>query len=539
VQRKDTLDIEGLDISSYQTITNANLLYSKSEYIILRAYGSDHSGAGDTTFNARVAQALTYDVLIGSYYFGCPRYFPTDAEAITHAQSEAQQYIDKLYGAFGEGKVGDLTPFLDIEEYTYIPTSTAGYPKTSGMTGAQLIVWVKAFRDYFFAETGRRLGFYSNRYFLQDPSQMAITTQQLTEISDMPLWLAEYDQYYGGSTGNVQPQNLAGWDKWVLWQYSVTADSPDWGISSAGNQVDHNRCSDLSWLLPPPKITNWVISDNHNGTISVTIDQPNIPDYLGTSVYVNGVWRGWIAKANLSDTVTITALTIGQTYNVHLVTEDNYHDFTASDTKQITLTESTTGGNTMPKKTNGLTTESVERFVIDAGAVYVNLFEPEERLLGATRGGSTFAIEQEIKLVEIDSVRGATKGARRVVESNARLTTNLLELSTENLLLAIAGSSATNYTDTTEIPAPVAPTHDEIKRIRNVTDIDYLKNIAIVGKIQGTDRNIICMIYNALADGGFEMAFEDREEAVLEVAFTAHYDPANVEEEPWSIFLPK
>jgi GH25 family lysozyme M1 (1,4-beta-N-acetylmuramidase) len=539
VQAKNaTTDIEGLDISSYQTITNADLLYSKSEYIILRAYGSDHSGTGDTTFNARVTQALSYGCLVGAYYFGTPRAFPTDTEAVTHAQGEAQQYIDKLYGAFGTGKVGDLTPFLDIEEYTDIATGTAGYPKASGMTGAQLIVWIEAFRDYFYNATKRRLGFYSNRYFLTDPSQMALTTTQLNEIKDMPLWLAEYDQWYGGSTGNVQPSNLGGWDKWVLWQYAVIADSPDWGISSSQNQVDHNRCSDLSWLLPPPKLDNWILSDNNNGSISVTIDQPNIPDYIGTSIYVDGVWKAWIDKSNLSNTQTITGLTIGQTYSVHVVTEDTYHDFTASDTKNITLTQAT-GGNTMPKKTSGLTTESVEKFVIDAGAVYVNLFEVDERLLGATRGGSTFAIEQEIKLVEIDSVRGATKGARRVVEANARLTTNLLEISTQNLLMAIAGATSTDYTDTTETPAPTAPTHDEIRRVRNITDIDYIKNIAIVGKIQGTTRNIICMIYNALADEGFEMGFEDREEAVLEVTFTAHYDPANVEEEPFSIFLPK
>lgn len=539
MQRKNaTTDIEGLDISSYQTITNADLLYSKSEYIIFRAYGSDHTGAGDPTFNARVADAQARGVLVGSYYFGTPRAFPTDAEAITHAQTEAQQYIDKLYGAFGTGKVGDITPFLDVETYTDIATGTANYPMASGMTGAQLIVWIEAFRDYFYNVTKRRLGFYSNRYFLTDPTQMGLTTTQLNEISNMPLWLAEYDQYFGGSTGNVQPSNLAGWDKWVLWQYAVISDSPDWGISSSANQVDHNRCSHLSWLLPPPRVDNFIVSDNNNGSISVTMEQPNVPDYIGTSVYINGAWRAWIDKANLSNTTTITGLTIGQTYNVHIVTEDHYHDFTPSVTKTITLKEPTTGGNLMPKKTSGLTTESVEKFVIDAGAVYVNLFEVDERLLGATRGGSTFAIEQEIKLVEIDSVRGATKGARRVVESNARLTTNLLELSTENLLMAIAGATATDYTDTTETPAPTGKTHDEIRRVRNITDIDYIKNIAIVGKVQGTNRNIICMIYNALADEGFEMGFEDREEAVLEVTFTAHYDPANVEEEPFSIFLP-
>ena len=44
---------------------------------------------------------------------------------------------------------------------------------------------------------------------------------------------------------------------------------------------------------------------------------------------------------------------------------------------------------------HGVTTETVKRLFVDAGAVYVNYDEPDERLLGATRGGNTFTIEQE------------------------------------------------------------------------------------------------------------------------------------------------
>ncbi len=536
MQAKSANDIEGLDLSSYQTIVNADLLYEKSpHYNIFRAKGS--GGTADTTFVARVAQAKEYGILAGSYYFGRPKYFATDAEAIADAQAQAQEYIDLLYSAFGTGKTGDITPFLDIETYF---VDGAEYPKASGMTSSQLLIWIKAFRDKFYAVSKRRLGFYSNRYFLQDPTQMGMTTAQLQEISDMPLWLAQYDRYYGGSTAHVQPDDLGGWTRWVLWQYEVIADADDYGLTHGTNEVDHNRCSDISWITLPPKIENFTVTDNHNGSITVEVeDQPNIPDYIGIGVYVDNIYKGWIDKTNLANKLTVSGLTIGNTYSVKVLTEDNYHDFTHSDSQTITLTPQTTGGNPVAKKTSGLTTDSVKRFVIDAGAVYVNLFEVDERLLGATRGGSTFTIEQEVKLVEIDSVRGATKGARRVVESNARLTTNLLEVTTSNLLLAIAGSSATNYTDTTETPAPTAPTHDKIQRVRNLTDIDYIKNIAIVGKVQGSTRNIICMIYNALSDEGFEMAFEDREESVIELTFTAHYDPATVDTEPYAIFMPK
>ena len=193
----------------------------------------------------------------------------------------------------------------------------------------------------------------------------------------------------------------------------------------------------------------------------------------------------------------------------------------------------------MARKAAGVSSASVQNFVIDAGAVYVNLGEPEERLLGATRGGNSFEIEQDIKLIEIDGVRGASMGARRVVESNARIVANLLEITTENLLLAIAGADATEYTDASIEPAPVGASHDMIRRTRNISDLDFITNIAIVGRVSGTEENIICMIYNALSDEGFSLGLEDREEGVLEVTFTAHYSLDDVETEPWSIAFPK
>jgi len=193
----------------------------------------------------------------------------------------------------------------------------------------------------------------------------------------------------------------------------------------------------------------------------------------------------------------------------------------------------------MARKTNGLTKETVDRFVIDAGAVYLNVGEVDERLLGATRGGNEFTIDQDIKLIEIDGVKGATMGARRIVESNATLKVNLLELTSENIMLAIAGADATDYTDPSIEPAPTGASHDRIRRTRNISDMDFIKSISVVGKISGSAENIIVTIYNALSDDSFELAFDDREEGALEITLTAHYDPENVEEEPWSIDFPK
>ena len=43
---------------------------------------------------------------------------------------------------------------------------------------------------------------------------------------------------------------------------------------------------------------------------------------------------------------------------------------------------------------------------------------------------------------------------------------------------------------------------------------------------------------NALCDGNFEIGMSDNEESVLKVQFTAHFDPADMDDEPWRIWYP-
>ena len=58
-----------MDLSAYQTITDAAALFAQSpNYIYLRAYGSSHA-APDTTFLDRVALANSYGVPTGSLLF--------------------------------------------------------------------------------------------------------------------------------------------------------------------------------------------------------------------------------------------------------------------------------------------------------------------------------------------------------------------------------------------------------------------------------------------------------------------------------------
>ena len=121
------------------------------------------------------------------------------------------------------------------------------------------------------------------------------------------------------------------------------------------------------------------------------------------------------------------------------MTEDNYHDLGKSEVKTLTIfpteAEATAFYNpppeeitTMPKRTSGITATSLNNFIIDAGAVYVNYGEVDERLLGATRGGNSFKVEVEMREMEIDGVRQAIMGSKRITNVAATITCNLIEL---------------------------------------------------------------------------------------------------------------
>lgn len=91
---------------------------------------------------------------------------------------------------------------------------------------------------------------------------------------------------------------------------------------------------------------------------------------------------------------------------------------------------------------SGLNVDTPDRIFVDAGAVYLNYGLPSERLLGATRGGNEFNLNREIRDIEVDGVRGSVKGLRRRTVCRPQITCNLIELSLDNLLKAIAGANS-------------------------------------------------------------------------------------------------
>jgi hypothetical protein len=191
----------------------------------------------------------------------------------------------------------------------------------------------------------------------------------------------------------------------------------------------------------------------------------------------------------------------------------------------------------MPVQTTGYTASSPLHYLLDAGAIYKNLTFDEltgdftGTLLGATSGGNEFALAQETRVIEVDGIKGQSKGSVVIDSETPSLTVNLKEITAQNIALAIAGSSV-DETDAN---------YDIITSKGKIELTDYLENVAFVGRISGSNKPVVIIIDNAISLEGLTISTQDKAEAVIPVVFTGHYDENNVElgTAPYKIYYPK
>ena len=160
-----------------------------------------------------------------------------------------------------------------------------------------------------------------------------------------------------------------------------------------------------------------------------------------------------------------------------------------------------------------VTTEQIENILLDTGVVYVNYGVSGERILAPTRGGNSFVVEQEVRVIERDGSLGKEKGFRRVVTEDAMLTVRLMDMSVDNLKLALAGATVngTKITSTTD---------------GTIADSEYLSNVTLIAKdMEGKSR--VITLFNAMADNGLSVDLTDKDESVVEVVFAGHRDPTD------------
>ncbi|WP_373894463.1 hypothetical protein [Virgibacillus sp. CBA3643] len=191
----------------------------------------------------------------------------------------------------------------------------------------------------------------------------------------------------------------------------------------------------------------------------------------------------------------------------------------------------------MAVKTSGVTKETAERLVLDAGAIYKNLELDETtgeftgEVLGATSGGNEFVVEIEQRNPEIDGVKSRIKGLKFVNSHEAHLVTNLKEITASNIKAAIG-------------PADIDDTGDNFDVVsgrQTIKDTDYIDNISYVGRLSGSNKPVVIMLDNALSAEGFTMTSEDDNEAIIPITFHSHLNLEDIGEDktPYRIFYPK
>jgi len=190
---------------------------------------------------------------------------------------------------------------------------------------------------------------------------------------------------------------------------------------------------------------------------------------------------------------------------------------------------------------SGYSSTTAKNYIIDAAVVYTNVsFDSASgdftgTLQGATSGGVTLTIEQSYRDIEVDGATKMKVKGNKVLESaNATITANMKELTAENIRKSLNGL----IRDATAEEAPAG--YKVIESKLNIDDTDYISNMAVVGRLSGTNKPIIAILDNVLCTSGLELGTEDNNEAVVEQTYEAHATPEQLEAEtfPWKILYP-
>lgn len=181
--------------------------------------------------------------------------------------------------------------------------------------------------------------------------------------------------------------------------------------------------------------------------------------------------------------------------------------------------------------TTGLTAKTFERLQLNAGIFLVNfdyvsatdaaslaaLIKTEREkptgsaLIGATRGGGTFQCTPNTRSIEADGKREEWVGSSVNDGWTIKLTTTLLEITSDNLKRAVGTADVTNATS-----------KHTVKIRTDIKETDYIDSLVWVGD---TSKGLVLIsIKNALNTAGATLTWTDKGEGTIPVEFTAHQD---------------
>lgn len=192
---------------------------------------------------------------------------------------------------------------------------------------------------------------------------------------------------------------------------------------------------------------------------------------------------------------------------------------------------------------SGVTSGTPKHLQLDAGAFLKN-FDPTTdtwatakatKLIGATAGGGSFSAVPTIRRIEVDGVKGATKGFEALDEWVVTMTANVKEITADTLKLALATGS---YAGAKSPSSSTSNNYNKVTAANDIADSDYLTNITWVGTLSGSALPVIIVMKNALCTNGLTLTTADKAEGVIALTFTAHYDPAALDTVPFEIYYP-
>jgi len=171
---------------------------------------------------------------------------------------------------------------------------------------------------------------------------------------------------------------------------------------------------------------------------------------------------------------------------------------------------------------NGIATNTYQRVLMGPGAVYIGTSQGQ--LLGATKGGNMCEITRTFMDIRPDGAKGPVKNFRYLEGVDVVLTVRLMEVTEQNLVYAIAGSSlTTNVITGGEIDSDT-----------------YMAEVSIVAEVKGITAAseasaVTVTLTNCLAEGPVTIDLPDIGDSIIELKFRAHYDVATLTTEPWDI----
>lgn len=183
--------------------------------------------------------------------------------------------------------------------------------------------------------------------------------------------------------------------------------------------------------------------------------------------------------------------------------------------------------------TSGFNVNTPQNFVIDNAILYKNFVSPTNlgTAVGVLDGEVKIDYTPELIPIPFAGALGDVEGMKRIVGATVELTASIFEITKENLLTSVVGSTATDY------PSTQTKTHDLITPSLTINSAEYV-DYAIVGTMHGVTGKIIFALLNGLASSPFSMSFAEKGHSSIALTIKGHFAQDALSTVPFKIYRP-